>query len=140
MATELANPQTDRDPIGDPAGRVFEVTKAVTFEAAHYMPTKPEGHPYRRLHGHSFRLEVTIAGTVEKDAEWVADFAELTRALELIGRELDHGLLNEIPGLEIPTLERVCLWVARRLGTDWPGLKAVTIARPSLNESVTLKL
>jgi 6-pyruvoyltetrahydropterin/6-carboxytetrahydropterin synthase len=143
MATELANPQTDRDSLirrEDPAGQVFEVTKAVTFEAAHYMPAKPEGHPYARMHGHSFRLEVTVAGTVEPGAEWVADFATLTAALKALAAELDHGLLNEVEGLETPTLERICLWVAERLGPDWPGLSAVTLARPSLDEQVSLKL
>jgi 6-pyruvoyltetrahydropterin/6-carboxytetrahydropterin synthase len=143
MATELANPQTDRDSLiapEGPSGQVFEVTKAVSFEAAHYMPTKPEGHPYARIHGHSFRLEVTVAGTVEAGAEWVADFAELTAALKRVAAELDHGLLNEVEGLETPTLERVCLWVAGRLKPDWPGLCAVTLARPSLDERVTLQL
>ena len=41
-------------------GEVFEITKAVTFEAAHYMGGKPEGHPYRNVHGHSFQLEATV--------------------------------------------------------------------------------
>ena len=143
MATELANPQTDRAALTaakGPAGQVFEVSKAVTFEAAHYMPGKPDGHPYKRVHGHSFRLEATIAGTVRPGEEWVADFAELTRSLDAVAAELDHELLNEVPGLETPTLERVCLWVAGRLSQKWPGLKRVTLSRPSLNESVTLSL
>lgn len=123
-----------------PAGHVFEVSKAVHFEAAHFMPAKPEGHPYKRMHGHSFRLEAAIAGTVEPGAEWVADFAALTRALEAVAGELDHGLLNEVPGLETPTLERICLWVAHRLKPDWPGLARVTLSRPSLSESCTLRL
>ena len=123
-----------------PGGQTFTVTKAVTFEAAHYMPAKPDGHPYKRMHGHSFRLEAAVRGRIQPDAEWVADFAALTAALNALAHELDHGLLNEIEGLETPTLERVCLWVAARLKTDWPGLVRVTLSRPSLSETCTLEL
>jgi len=88
-------------------GQVFEISKAVTFEAAHYMDGKPEGHPYRAIHGHSFRLEATVA---------------------------------EIGGLEVPTLESLCLWAAADLKPRLPGLSRVAMARPSLNERCELVL
>lgn len=121
-----------------PAGQVFEITKSVGFEAAHFMARHPEGHPYRNVHGHSFRLEATIAGTVRPGDEWVEDFAELTRLLQAVADQLDHQLLNEIEGLETPTLERLCLWAAAALKPDLPGLKSVAILRPSLNERCEL--
>lgn len=139
MASELANPQTDR-PALSPAGQRFRISKAVTFEAAHFMPGKAEGHPYRNVHGHSFRLEATVAGTVKPGEEWVEDFAHVTAALEAVAARLDHRLLNEIAGLETPTLERICLWVTAQLRETLPGLVTVELARPSLNERVTLEL
>ncbi len=141
MATKLTDAQTDRAAVKGtitPEGQVFEITKSVTFEAAHYMGGKPEGHPYRNVHGHSFVLEATVAGTVESGAEWVQDFADLTASLQKAANELDHRLLNEIDGLDVPTLERICLWAAEFLKPDVPGLKSVTLARPSLNERCTL--
>ncbi|HCJ16280.1 MAG TPA: 6-pyruvoyl tetrahydrobiopterin synthase, partial [Hyphomonas sp.] len=39
---------------------MFAISKSVNFEAAHYMGGKPEGHPYRNVHGHSFVLEATV--------------------------------------------------------------------------------
>jgi 6-pyruvoyltetrahydropterin/6-carboxytetrahydropterin synthase len=139
MATELANTQTDRAALS-PEGRVFEITKAVHFEAAHYMGGKPEGHPYRNVHGHSFRVEATVAGVVKPGEQWVEDFAHLTACLNATAEKLDHKLLNEIDGLEIPTLERICLWVAEDLREALPGLKRVALARPSLNERCELVL
>ncbi len=121
-----------------PQGQVFEITKAVSFEAAHFMDTQPEGHPYRNVHGHSFRLEVTVAGKVQPGQEWVEDFADLTAVLQATAEKLDHRLLNEIEGLEVPTLERICLWVAADLKPKLPGLKTVAIARPSLDERCVL--
>ncbi|MBR9834481.1 MAG: 6-pyruvoyl tetrahydropterin synthase family protein [Alphaproteobacteria bacterium] len=137
MAIELTDTQTDR-PALNVEGQVFEITKAVHFEAAHFMGGKPEGHPYRNLHGHSFRLEATVAGTVQPGAEWVQDFSDLTDILQATAQKLDHCLLNEIDGLSVPTLERICLWVANDLRTRLPGLKKVVLARPSLEERCAL--
>ena len=119
-------------------GQVFEITKAVTFEAAHYMGGKPEGHPYRNVHGHSFRLEATVAGTVQPGEEWVQDFSELAAILSETAEKLDHRLLNEIAGLEVPTLERIAIWAAADLQARLPGLKRVGLARPSLDERCVL--
>jgi len=119
---------------------VFEITKAVSFEAAHYMAGKPEGHPYRNVHGHSFRLEATVAGAVKPGQEWVQDFSELTDILGDTANKLDHCLLNEIEGLEVPTLERIAVWAANDLKPRLPGLTRVVVARPSLDERCMLVL
>ena len=137
MAIELTNAQTDRLAL-EVAGQTFEITKAVSFEAAHFMGGKPEGHPYRNVHGHSFRIEVTVAGTVQPNEEWVQDFSELTAILHDTANKLDHRLLNEIDGLAVPTLERICIWVAADLKPRLPGLRRVTLARPSLDERCSL--
>lgn len=137
MAIELTNPQTDRSALAVD-GQIFEITKAVTFEAAHYMGGKPEGHPYRNVHGHSFRLEATVAGTVKPGEEWVQDFSDLTAILNATANKLDHRLLNEIDGLSVPTLERIALWAANDLKAKLPGLKQVALARPSLDERCVL--
>ncbi|WP_291194748.1 6-carboxytetrahydropterin synthase [Hyphomonas sp.] len=121
-------------------GQVFEISKAVTFEAAHYMGGKPEGHPYRAIHGHSFRLAATVAGRVKPGEQWVEDLGHLTECLNATAAKLDHRLLNEIEGLEVPTLERLCLWAAADLKPHLPGLTRVAIARPSLNERCELVL
>jgi 6-pyruvoyltetrahydropterin/6-carboxytetrahydropterin synthase len=137
MAIELTNPQTDRSSL-DVEGQVFEITKAVSFEAAHFMGGKPEGHPYRNVHGHSFRLEATVAGTVKPGEEWVQDFSDLAAILSDTANKLDHCLLNEIDGLDVPTLERIALWAANDLKPKLPGLKRVTLGRPSLDERCVL--
>lgn len=119
----------------------FEITKAATFDAAHRLPDGgPQGSPYTRLHGHSFRVEATVRGDAHPPVGWVADLAELDRALRAVALELDHGLLNEKPGLESPTLEHICLYVADRLTPAFPGLCRVVVSRPTINESCALVL
>ena len=118
---------------------VFEITKAAGFDAAHHLPNGgPAGSPYTRLHGHSFRVEATVRGEARPPVGWVADLAELDQALRAIAAELDHGLLNEKPGLESPTLENICLYFSQRLQGAFPGLCRVTVSRPTIGESCTL--
>lgn len=116
---------------------VFEITKAASFDAAHYLPTGPRGE-YQRLHGHSFQVEASVRGSMQAPVGWVADLGALDEALKTLARELDHGLLNERPGLESPTLERLCLHFAERLKPQFPGLSRVTVSRPTAGERCSL--
>ncbi|HEX8233033.1 MAG TPA: 6-carboxytetrahydropterin synthase [Caulobacteraceae bacterium] len=119
---------------------IFEITKAASFDAAHYLPVGPEGGRYRRLHGHSFRVEATVRGPAAGEAGWVTDLGALDAALGAVARDLDHGLLNEKPGLESPTLERLCLYFAQALKPRFPGLCRVTLSRPTVGESCSLEV
>lgn len=117
---------------------LFEITKSATFDAAHHMNHGPADSPYRRMHGHSFRVEATVRGPAQPQTGWVEDFANLGEALGVIAGELDHRLLNEQPGLETPTLERLCVHFAERLKPRFPGLSRVTLSRPSIGETCSM--
>ena len=58
---------------------IFEITKAATFDAAHFLPQGPETSPYRRLHGHSFRVEATVCGPVQGRRAGSRTWASWTR-------------------------------------------------------------
>lgn len=119
---------------------VFEITKAAIFDAAHSLDEGPADGRYRRLHGHSFRVEASVRGPKTGKVGWVADLGALDAALKSLAAELDHGLLNEKPGLESPTLENLCLYFAGRLKVEFPGLSRVVVSRPSVGESASLTL
>jgi 6-pyruvoyltetrahydropterin/6-carboxytetrahydropterin synthase len=116
----------------------FEITKSANFDAAHYLEHGPAESRYRRLHGHSFRVEATVRGAALGQEGWVADLADLDAALQALTGELDHGLLNDQPGLETPTLERLCLHFAGRLQARFPGLAKIVVSRPSVGESCAM--
>ena len=116
------------------------ISKSVAFDAAHYLDGCPGGRPYARMHGHSFTLEATLEGEPDPKTGWVVDFADLAAALEEIRADLDHRLLNEVEGLERPTLENICAFVARRLRPRFAGLKQVRVARRSNGESCVLEI
>jgi 6-pyruvoyltetrahydropterin/6-carboxytetrahydropterin synthase len=118
----------------------FEITKAATFDAAHRLPAGPADSPYARLHGHSFRVEATVRGPATPPIGWVEDLGALDAALRQIAGGLDHGLLNETPGLESPTLEALCVHFADRLKPRFPGLRRIVVSRPSIGESCAMEV
>ncbi|MEE2567419.1 6-pyruvoyl trahydropterin synthase family protein [Hyphobacterium marinum] len=117
----------------------LEISKDFTFEAAHYFEHKPDAHPFKRMHGHSFAGTVTLAGHPNDEAGWVKDFWEIEAAVKAVIDTIDHRLLNEIEGLEKPSLEAIAAYVFDRLEPTLPGLVAVEIRRPSCGEKAVLR-
>ncbi len=103
------------------------LTKTIDFEAAHWLPTFPAGHKCRRLHGHSFRVEIVIEGEVDEQQGYLQDFGEVKRALQPIHDQLDHRLLNDIEGLTNPTAEMLARWIYQRLQPELPLLALVRV-------------
>lgn len=106
----------------------WEIARTFRFEAAHRLPHAPEGHKCRRLHGHSFEVELRVTGELSRPEGWVCDFADLSKAWEPLQEQLDHRYLNEVEGLENPTSEHLAAWVWHRVAPRLPGLKAVVVA------------
>jgi 6-pyruvoyltetrahydropterin/6-carboxytetrahydropterin synthase len=104
-----------------------QIYKEFQIEAAHLLPNVPEDHKCRRLHGHSFRIEIHVAGKVDKDVGWVMDFADIGRIFQPLYDALDHRFLNEIAGLENPTSENLARWIWQRLKPELPELDKIVI-------------
>ena len=105
----------------------MEIFKEFTFEAAHDLPNTPDGHKCLRLHGHSFRVRIAVAGEVDPHTGWVMDFAEIKAAFAPIYKRLDHYYLNDIPGLENPTSEVIAKWIWAELKPVLPMLSEVAL-------------
>ncbi len=107
------------------------------FDAAHHF-LHADAHPsYQRMHGHSFTAEVVIVGMPDPHSGFVVDFGVLEAATAALRAELDHALLNEIPGLAVPSLENIAAWIWERLRPQFPGLARVVVRRPSCRQSCT---
>lgn len=103
------------------------LTKTFHFESAHFLPTFPQGHKCRRLHGHSFYVDVMLEGEVDLHKGYLVDFGEITAAIEPVRLQLDHYLLNEVAGLENPTAENLSRWIYDRLKPSIPLLTSVRV-------------
>ncbi|WP_421790728.1 6-pyruvoyl trahydropterin synthase family protein [Hyphobacterium sp.] len=116
----------------------LEITKEFTFEAAHYFEHEAEDHPFSRMHGHSFAGSVTLAGK-PNDKGWIKDTWKIEQIVAGVVGLLDHRLLNEVEGLNKPSLENICAFLFDRLEDQLPGLVAVEVGRPSCGERAVLR-
>jgi len=103
------------------------LVKGFDFEAAHWLPCFPEGHKCRRMHGHSFRVEVVVEGEVPDGRGYLIDYGDIKKAIAPIRDRLDHYCLNEIEGLENPTSEVIAVWIWDRLKPALPDLAEVVV-------------
>ena len=106
----------------------MELRKSFQFEAAHALPNVPHGHKCRRLHGHSFVVEIVVEGPMDPEFGWVMDYADIKTAFKPLWEQLDHHYLNEIPGMENPTSEVVAIWIWDRLKPHLPLLTEIVVA------------
>jgi 6-pyruvoyltetrahydropterin/6-carboxytetrahydropterin synthase len=104
-----------------------ELTRSYHIEAAHRLPHVPEGHKCARLHGHSFKVELTVSGPVDETTGWFIDYGELDALWQPLHELLDHHYLNEIDGLENPTSEILARWIWQKLRAPLPALTRVTV-------------
>ncbi|MEY2423250.1 MAG: 6-pyruvoyltetrahydropterin/6-carboxytetrahydropterin synthase [Acidimicrobiaceae bacterium] len=104
---------------------MISVFKEFTFEAAHRLPNVAPEHKCARLHGHSFMVAVHVEGEPGAESGWVMDFADIDRAFAPLHQQLDHRYLNEVPGLDNPTSERLAMWIWERL--ELPGLSKIVV-------------
>jgi 6-pyruvoyltetrahydropterin/6-carboxytetrahydropterin synthase len=104
-----------------------ELVRTFRFEAAHQLPNIPDGHKCRRMHGHSYRVEVHVTGKVDPHTGWVMDFGDIRAIVEPLLDELDHRVLNEIPGLENSTAELLAKYIWDRIAPSLEGLQAVAV-------------
>lgn len=103
------------------------LSKDFHFEAAHTLPSLPEGHRCRNMHGHSFKVEVVVEGEVDDRIGWVYDHNRISDAMAPLLEIVDHAYLNDVEGLTSPTIERLAAWFWRGLDPVLPGLCEVII-------------
>jgi 6-pyruvoyltetrahydropterin/6-carboxytetrahydropterin synthase len=114
----------------------IELRKTFQFEAAHLLPRLPKTHKCRRLHGHSFKVEIVVAGECDPKLGWLMDYAEISRRFRPIWGKLDHRYLKEIPGLKNPTSEEIAAWIWNKLKPKLPLLTEVIVAETCTAKAV----
>src|SRR5258708_26999125 len=98
------------------------ILREVTLDAARRFPGVPEGHPYHGLHGHSFVACVVLSGKVDPKTGFIADLGEVEERCRVLRERLDHKYLNEIYGLQGPSLENIAVWIWNNLHPRLPAL------------------
>lgn len=112
---------------------MFEVSVEETFSSGHAL------RGYRgkceNVHGHNYRVRVTLAGPQLDNIGLLVDFTELKRVLRGIIAEVDHQFLNDLEAFKTvnPSAENLAKYFydeTRRQLTSLPvgtGITDVTI-------------
>lgn len=105
----------------------MEIIKEFTFDAAHYLPNVPDTHKCKNLHGHTYRVRLCIEGPLDPVLGWVMDFADIKAAWKPLEQQLDHQVLNNIPGMTNTTAEELAMWIYHQLKPALPLLSRVEL-------------
>ena len=116
---------------------MYELAKQFRFEAAHTLNRAVETESSRRIHGHSYRAEVVVAGDPDPDSGMIMDLGLLDRALDDARSVLDHQFLDDVPDLGPATIENLAAWIWRTISPACPNLVRVTVYRDSSGDSCT---
>jgi 6-pyruvoyltetrahydropterin/6-carboxytetrahydropterin synthase len=78
------------------------------IDCAHFLP----GHPKcGRVHGHTYRVDVTIEG--DHNQGMVVDFNDLKQSTREVLARYDHRHWNDV--LDFPSVENICELLSREL-------------------------
>jgi 6-pyruvoyltetrahydropterin/6-carboxytetrahydropterin synthase len=113
---------------------MFEISASASFEASHYIDAEKGAEHYRKVHGHSFVVTASVARPEPTSDGWVMDLGRLEGLLRGVLSQLDHAVLNDIPGLEKPTFENILLWIEARMKTAGVSPSRLEIERPTLRQ------
>ncbi|MDR3565845.1 MAG: 6-carboxytetrahydropterin synthase QueD [Negativicutes bacterium] len=114
---------------------MFELTTIVEFEAAHRLPDYPG--KCCRLHGHNWKVEVTVVGDQLDDLGMLIDFRDLKQEVNKVIDTLDHYYLNEIEPFRTvnPTAENIAKYIYEELNSHLIAARGVTVKLVKVWES-----
>ncbi|KAB0549282.1 6-carboxytetrahydropterin synthase [Pseudomonas argentinensis] len=108
---------------------VCELSQRFFFEAAHTLNRDIETESSRRIHGHTYEAEVTVAGQPDATTGMLIDLGYLRSEIARVREMLDHRLLDEVQDLGPATIENLCAFIRKQLEDSVPSLCAVMVER-----------
>src|SRR5918994_1362472 len=83
--------------------RVSVTKDYLVFSSAHFITFA--GHRCEGLHGHNYRVAVTLEGALSQEAWFVFDFVELKRIMKRLCDEIDHLVLLPLQSDRVKVFE-----------------------------------
>lgn len=110
---------------------MFEISVDYSFSAGHAL----RGYKGKceNVHGHNYKVQVTVAGERLNSAGLLMDFVELRAAIKALVERIDHRFLNDLPPFDQlnPSAENLAKYFCEELGpqVDKQGLhvRAVSV-------------
>jgi len=120
----------------------MKLTQSFIFEAAHTLKWRKAGiydaMKSNAIHGHTYHATISIEGELEEEGcseGMVNDFNAIGLMTDFVKSHLDHTFLDEVKDLGRPTLENICLFIAKK--AKLKGLCEVTVERKATGDKCT---
>jgi 6-pyruvoyltetrahydropterin/6-carboxytetrahydropterin synthase len=112
---------------------MYEVSVDESFAAAHNL--RNYKGKCENLHGHNYKVRVTLSGKELDSTGLLYDFVHLKQAIQGVIRSLDHTYLNELPPFDVlnPSAENIARYIydqtARQLppAANGAGIASITV-------------
>ncbi|MGD0963774.1 MAG: 6-carboxytetrahydropterin synthase QueD [Candidatus Acidiferrales bacterium] len=112
---------------------MYEVSVDESFAAAHHLRN------YRgkceNLHGHNYKVRITLSGKELDSTGLLYDFVQLKQAVQGVVRSLDHTYLNQLPPFDVlnPSAENIARYIYDQTAKQLPrsangaGVASITV-------------
>jgi 6-pyruvoyltetrahydropterin/6-carboxytetrahydropterin synthase len=121
---------------------ILKLTQSFYFEAAHTLKKRhTDVHTMIKsetIHGHTYHASISVEGEPDENG-MVKDFNAIGLIVDYIKSHLDHKFLDEIEGLNRPTMENLCFFIAKK-AKEIKGLCEVTVERKVSGDKCTLEI
>ena len=116
---------------------MFEVTVEEKFASGHAL--RNYKGKCENVHGHNYRVEVTLAGEQLDATGLLVDFVELKKVLNVIIDRMDHQFLNDVPPFDVlnPSAENMARYVFEELEKGLAGKVPAHVSHVRLWETDT---
>jgi len=112
---------------------MYEVSVDETFAAAHNL--RNYKGKCENLHGHNYKVRVTLAGKEVDSTGLLYDFVHLKQVIQGVIRSLDHKYLNELPPFDVlnPSTENIARYIYEQTSKELPqapngaGVASITV-------------
>lgn len=115
----------------------YELSQKFFFEAAHTLERAVDADGSRRIHGHTYHAEITLAGAPDANG-MVSDLGFVRREIARVRDLLDHRFLDEVVGLGPATLENLCRFIFIEIADVLPALTKVSVERQASGDRCCL--
>jgi 6-pyruvoyltetrahydropterin/6-carboxytetrahydropterin synthase len=116
----------------------YQISQRFFFDAAHTLRREVESDASRRVHGHTYQAEITLAGPLDTATGMVVDLGLVRQSIDELRPQLDHRMLDDIAGLGPATLENLCAFIWRQLVPSLPAISGVKVWREGMGDACTL--
>jgi 6-pyruvoyltetrahydropterin/6-carboxytetrahydropterin synthase len=108
-------------------GTQYRIWKEHRFESAICLTQAPANDRRRRLHGHSYLARLHLTAPLDQVLGWTVDYGDVKECFKPVYKQLDHHLLNDLPGLNGSDPANLALWLREAVAPALPQLDRIDL-------------